>query len=41
MKLNPYAKSARRRAILAHNPDVSTLTTHKCHYILINMLSSF
>lgn len=26
MKLNPYAKSARRRAILAHNPDVSTLT---------------
>lgn len=25
MKLNPYAKTARRRAIMAHNPDVSTL----------------
>lgn len=27
MKLNPYAKTARRRAILQHNPDVSTLMT--------------
>lgn len=29
MKLNPYAKSARRSAILAHNPDVSTFMTSK------------
>lgn len=29
MKLNPYAKTARRRAILEHNPDVSTLMTNK------------
>lgn len=27
LKLNPYAKTARRRAILEHNPDVSSLMT--------------
>lgn len=40
IKLNPYAKSARRHAILAHNPEVSTLMTRKCHYSLINMISN-